>query len=514
VLLPAGAPKIVLMIDKRPAANACAVAPDVRVLVDGVELAACSSLALVDLLSTLAVELCAPVLAVIERRLLDGPALDVVLAAEQRLVNWAQAGSAATTCELALAPDRPAFPGQRLSEPDGFAAESIAFALGTSPMAAGYALDFAWFAYRRMPIAWHAWWEGFLTTTKMRIFQDLLVDCAAEVVSLFEAQFLDTVHADRNGRTKLGRAAGDHNGPMRSRGRRLIAKLDPGLAERQRAGRERSPRVVTGGNADGSGYVSATGFAFADVAEMDAYITAMVDELRALGDERSKQLLRVYVFTCLLTGQPVIRTEAPDAEADGQPEGTHAADTDADPGYPSTVDPHRPIRRGPTGRVSPVGIVELVVRAESLDPAGVELGWIGRCGLIPADVVRELVERASRAPTDWCLSVVDASGEVVRHARTHHDPTTAQREFTEARFGTCTFPGCQRRSSRCDLDHRIPWESGGPTCPCNLQPLCRRHHRVKQRPGWQVTADAGAETTWTSPNGRSVISYAARVDSS
>jgi len=153
VLLPAGAPKIVLMIDKRPAANACAVAPDVRVLVDGVELAACSSLALVDLLSTLAVELCAPVLAVIERRLLDGPALDVVLAAEQRLVNWAQAGSAATTCELALAPDRPAFPGQRLSEPDGFAAESIAFALGTSPMAAGYALDFAWFAYRRMPIA-------------------------------------------------------------------------------------------------------------------------------------------------------------------------------------------------------------------------------------------------------------------------------------------------------------------------------------------------------------------------
>jgi hypothetical protein len=486
------------MIDNRhsanpPSAGVCADRPVVSVLVHGVELAACAGPELVDLLPTLAVELCGPVLAMIERRLLDGPALDVALAAEQRLVNWAQAGSAATTCELALAPDPPAFAGQRLAEPDEFAAESIAFALRTSPMAAGYALDFAWFAYRRMPIGWHAWREGFLTTTKMRIFLDLLVDCSADVIARFEAEFLDTVLADGNGRTKLERAASDHNGPMRSRARRLIAKLDPGLAERQRAGRERSPRIVAGGNADGTGYVSATGLAFADVAEMDAYITAVVDELRALGDERTKQLLRVYVFTCLLTGQPVSRIATPDAgSSDAPPEGG---------------------RRGPGGRVSPVGSVELVVRAESLDPAGVELGWITGCGLIPADVVRDLVERANRAPTDWCLSVVDGSGEVVRHARTHHDPTTAQREFTEARFGTCTFPGCQRRASRCDLDHRIPWESGGPTCPCNLQPLCRRHHRVKQRPEWEVIGAAGTETTWTSPSGRSVVSYAAHVDS-
>jgi hypothetical protein len=128
-------------------------------------------------------------------------------------------------------------------------------------------------------------------------------------------------------------------------------------------------------------------------------------------------------------------------------------------------------------------------------------------------VVRDLVERASRAPTDWCLSVVDGSGEVVRHARTHHDPTTAQREFAEARFGACAFPGCQRRAIHCDLDHRIPWESGGPTCPCNLQLLCRRHHRVKQRPGWEVIGGAGTETTWTSPSGRSVVSNTAHVDS-
>jgi hypothetical protein len=34
------------------------------------------------------------------------------------------------------------------------------------------------------------------------------------------------------------------------------------------------------------------------------------------------------------------------------------------------------------------------------------------------------------------------------------------------------------------VDHRIPYdhddpEGGGPTCECNLQPLCRTHHRLK-----------------------------------
>jgi hypothetical protein len=31
---------------------------------------------------------------------------------------------------------------------------------------------------------------------------------------------------------------------------------------------------------------------------------------------------------------------------------------------------------------------------------------------------------------------------------------------------------------RCDLDHRISYPDG-PTCSCNIQPLCRSHHRLK-----------------------------------
>ena len=68
----------------------------------------------------------------------------------------------------------------------------------------------------------------------------------------------------------------------------------------------------------------------------------------------------------------------------------------------------------------------------------------------------------------------------------------------------CTAPGCSVPASRCDLDHAVPWPQG-PTCACNLHPLCRTHHRMKTVRGWSVRpADPSGrlETlVWTSPLG-------------
>ncbi|GAB3010620.1 hypothetical protein GCM10023080_091490 [Streptomyces pseudoechinosporeus] len=77
-----------------------------------------------------------------------------------------------------------------------------------------------------------------------------------------------------------------------------------------------------------------------------------------------------------------------------------------------------------------------------------------------------------------------------------------------ARDQYCAFPTCRMPAHRCDLDHIEPFdhahpERGGQTVPDNLQPLCRRHHRLKtHHPGWRVTRDphTGA-TTWTAPTG-------------
>ena len=74
-------------------------------------------------------------------------------------------------------------------------------------------------------------------------------------------------------------------------------------------------------------------------------------------------------------------------------------------------------------------------------------------------------------------------------------------EFVKARDGHCRFPGCTVSARFCDIDHVVAWPTG-PTHPSNLACLCRRHHRVKQRPRWRVEMQPGAVLVWTDPCGR------------
>ncbi|MBM9460922.1 HNH endonuclease [Nocardioides sp. zg-536] len=75
------------------------------------------------------------------------------------------------------------------------------------------------------------------------------------------------------------------------------------------------------------------------------------------------------------------------------------------------------------------------------------------------------------------------------------------RKQVELRDTTCRFPGCSRRAERCDLDHRTPHADGGPTCPCNEFPCCRRHHRAKTHSGWRYFVLMPGHLLWRSPHG-------------
>ena len=111
------------------------------------------------------------------------------------------------------------------------------------------------------------------------------------------------------------------------------------------------------------------------------------------------------------------------------------------------------------------------------------------------------MKAAAARPSTWCLTAVDDHGRVVEHARTHHDPTKAMRDYVNARDRHCRFPGCLVTAVRCDTDHTTSWETGGATCPCNLTPLCRRHHRLKQAHGFNLTIDPDTNTArWTTPH--------------
>ncbi len=92
-------------------------------------------------------------------------------------------------------------------------------------------------------------------------------------------------------------------------------------------------------------------------------------------------------------------------------------------------------------------------------------------------------------------------GSVVDPGRAVYRPPDATADFVRARDRHCQFPGCRTRAERCDIDHRLPYQRGGATCPCNLDVLCRAHHRLKTFTSWRAVPDSAGRLTWTSPLG-------------
>ncbi len=109
------------------------------------------------------------------------------------------------------------------------------------------------------------------------------------------------------------------------------------------------------------------------------------------------------------------------------------------------------------------------------------------------DLLRRLNITLEPVARDACAHV---------HAEERYVPSRKLRHLIRARTQTCTAPGCDAQAVYCDFDHTVPYPDG-PTCECNLTPKCRRHHRTKQAPGWQVTQPTPDTTVWTTPSGRS-----------
>ncbi len=98
-----------------------------------------------------------------------------------------------------------------------------------------------------------------------------------------------------------------------------------------------------------------------------------------------------------------------------------------------------------------------------------------------------------------------------RAPKTRYVPSRKLRHLVRARSQLCTAPACNAQAVYCDLDHTDPYPDG-PTDQCNLTPKCRRHHRVKQAPGWKVTQPTPGTTAWTTPSGRTHTTTATAYD--
>jgi hypothetical protein len=103
-------------------------------------------------------------------------------------------------------------------------------------------------------------------------------------------------------------------------------------------------------------------------------------------------------------------------------------------------------------------------------------------------------------------AVLDDQGHPIGHGETRYRPSPALRRKVEARNPVCVFPQCRRPARACDLDHTTPHHphepGGGITCGCNLAPLCRRHHRLKQSKDWHLDQPQPGHYRWTTPSGK------------
>ncbi len=196
-------------------------------------------------------------------------------------------------------------------------------------------------------------------------------------------------------------------------------------------------------------------------------------------------------------------------------------------------------------------------------PAGTILGWstapgeAGGWGLTGHDDTRRLLQAAAAHPrTRWCVTPLAPDGTAVAHgcargthawippsadgqrnrdgpdarqaaalpgllqklnvtftpiargscdhasAETRYTPSRKLGHLVRARTATCPAPGCGAHAYHNDLDHTVP-HPDGPTDECNIAPPCRRHHRVKQAPGWKLEQPEPGVMIWTTPSGRS-----------
>jgi hypothetical protein len=292
----------------------------------------------------------------------------------------------------------------------------------------------------RLPNVWAAVMAGRLAPWRAERISDLVGPLSAEATAFVDRNLY---HASGVGWAQLDRLLAE-----------AIIRFDPERAEAEREAAA-DHRYFDIDQPDSNGLATITGLLDgADAQDLDDAVSRRAALLGALGSEASLDVRRSQAVGELARADLML-------DLDGSPArratiNVHITDT--------TLAGNNPVARWNDRPISAEQVKE----------------WLGSATYV---IVRPVVDLAEHVPVD--------SYEIPQRHRVS----------VELRDHTCRFPHCGRKASRCDLDHARPHGRGGPTCPCNLVPLCRRHHRAKTHSRWRYEVTKPGTYQWTSPNG-------------
>lgn len=361
---------------------------------------------------------------------------------------------------------------ERLDAPD-----LLAPALSVSSHAASARVEDAVCRVHTFPALGLAMAAGFLDGYRARVIAGELASTPAPVAQAAAARVADELRELRaHALTDLEVAPeGLTRGRLVRRVAAAVLALDPALAVARQAevARERAFtrwserlgqdtwRVVLPSDRAASAFVA---------------IDALARRLQAAGEAETLDQARADALVRLVLGQATV---------------TYSLDLMV----PAEALVARPTVPGvePAARAAAAVRAELVeVRGLAAQPVLATKAWLQE---VFADT-RTTVRVRGCAPGTGAVG--DAAGDLDRDG---YAPGERLARVVRARDGHCRFPGCSAAARWCDLDHVRPWPAG-PTSAGNLILLCRRHHRIKQSPGWRLALRPDGSVLWVDPLGR------------
>ncbi|WP_137726605.1 HNH endonuclease signature motif containing protein, partial [Prescottella subtropica] len=373
----------------------------------------------------------------------------------------------------------------------------VAGILGLTETAARRMIGLGYDLRRRLHRIRAAFAAGRIDLAKAHTLADALTNVSGDLLDVLEEKLLDG--ADRLSTTKL-----------RTRARRMIARLDPdGATERRKTAEvERDVRVIArdDGLTDLTGILPVVGGRIVSgrlramsrgVCGHDPRTTAQrrADALIALASGDTHLDCRCGHDNCKAakagkTPSPVVQVKIMVGV-----DATTLLGFDDAPGY---LFGHGPIDADLARQIAADGTWKQVLTLGDKDRE--RLGQGAAAGTVAG------IGRARPAPR---LSPTEVA---TRHRATTYAPSTQLATTIRLRDGVCRFPNCTTPAAACDLDHTIPFDhtnpgSGGLTVEDNLACLCRKHHRLKTIGYWTVTHTAGGRLDWTDPAGHTTTTH-------